>query len=84
MCDEVPSCLVERLVSFEGTSLVDPFGDLDGGMGGYCGVAPPTCRKEEDACSVLGPDPPYWTNVTQVSTPVVASERREMKDESIA
>ena len=36
-------------------------------MGGYCGVAPPTCRRTEDACWVQVPDPAYWTDATKIS-----------------
>lgn len=67
ICDEVPGCLMERLVSFKGTSLVDPVSDDDGGMGGYCGVAPPTCRVEQDSCWVQVPDPAWWTDPSKVS-----------------
>jgi len=43
LCDEVPPCLRDRILSFEGTSLIDTVDDADGGEGGYCGVAPPVC-----------------------------------------
>ena len=65
LCDEVPDCLYDRLVSFDGTSLIDPVGNRDQGLGGYCGVAPPTCRRHEDACWVQIPDPPFWTDQTK-------------------
>lgn len=67
ICDEVPGCLYDRIVTFEGTSLVDPVSDDDGGMGGYCGVQAPTCRREEDACWIATPDPPWWTDPTKAT-----------------
>ena len=47
--------------------MIDTVGDRDGGQGGYCDVAQPTCRREEDACWVQTPDPPYWTDATRIS-----------------
>lgn len=67
LCDELPSCMYDRIYSFEGTSLIDPVGDRDRNMGGYCGVAPPTCRRTEDACWVQVPKPAYWTDSTKIS-----------------
>ncbi|KAH7623655.1 putative Adenylate cyclase [Nannochloris sp. 'desiccata'] len=67
LCDELPDCLYDRLTSFEGTSLVDTVGDRDLGQGGYCGVAPPTCRRNEDACWVQTPDSNFWTDSTNIT-----------------
>ena len=39
----------------------------DRGQGGYCDVSPPTCRAAEDACVVLGPDPPFWPAADRVA-----------------
>jgi hypothetical protein len=35
LCDEVPACLYSRIISFSGTSLIDPINNLDGGMGAH-------------------------------------------------
>jgi hypothetical protein len=68
VCDEVPECMYERVLSLDGTSLIDP--DIYREEGGYCDVAPPTCRREEDACSVRvifsSPDMPYLNETTQI------------------
>lgn len=46
LCDELPPCLNDRVLSFEGTSLIDTVGNADKKMGGYCGVVPPICMPD--------------------------------------
>lgn len=67
LCDEVPSCLYERIVAFEGTSLIDTIASRDNGQGGYCDVEPPTCRRSEDACWLQLPNPAFWIDPARVT-----------------
>jgi class 3 adenylate cyclase len=67
LCDELAACLYDRIASFEGTSIIDPVGDMDQGQGGYCGVAPPTCRRNEDACWVQTPESGFWTDSNKIT-----------------
>lgn len=66
LCGPVPTCLYDRLISFWGTSLIDAVADSDQGQGGYCDVRPPTCLQLE-SCWVQGPNPPYWTDNTNIT-----------------
>lgn len=66
LCDELPDCLYERIVTLEGTSIVDVVTDRDDGNGGYCDVESPFCRKGPGACTVRIPDPPFWNETTRV------------------
>lgn len=66
LCDEVPTCLYSRLVSFAGTSLIDLINSLDKGNGGYCGVDPPVCDPDL-GCRFLHPEPAFFTNESAVS-----------------
>lgn len=64
VCGEVPLCLRDRLVSYKGTALLDTLRSMNNG--GYCGVKPPDCPSET-GCGFVGPDPPYWTNITAIA-----------------
>lgn len=67
LCDEVDQCLEERILSYDGTSLIDTIGDRDGGRGGYCDVPSPTCEFNGEACEIILPNPPFWTSADRVS-----------------
>ena len=67
LCDEIDWCLEDRILTFDGTSLIDVIADRDMGMGGYCDVSPPSCEIGGSACSIKVPDPPYWTFADRVS-----------------
>ncbi len=67
LCDEVDRCLEERLLAYDGTSLIDTIGDRDGGRGGYCDVPSPTCEFNGEACEIILPNPPFWTSADRIS-----------------
>jgi hypothetical protein len=66
LCGMVPTCLANRIISLDGTSLIDPYSKSVTENGGHCGVPPLHC-SQENGCSVQGPSPPYWTNLTHVT-----------------
>lgn len=66
LCDEVGWCLEDRLISFEGTSLIDVVADRDDGKGGYCDIPSPTCEFDGLACDIKIPNPPFWTTADKV------------------
>jgi class 3 adenylate cyclase len=67
LCDEVDTCLEDRILAYDGTSLIDTYGDRDGGRGGYCDVPSPTCEFNGEACEIILPTPPFWTSADRVS-----------------
>ena len=67
LCDEVDLCLEDRIESYDGTSLVDVVADRDMGQGGYCDVPSPECEFNGQACDIILPKPPFWTEADRVS-----------------
>lgn len=66
LCDELGWCFEDRLISFEGTSLIDIVADRDNGKGGYCDIPSPTCEFDSLACEIKIPNPPFWTSADRV------------------
>lgn len=66
LCDELGWCFEDRLISFEGTSLIDVVADRDNGKGGYCDIPSPTCEFDSTACEIKLPKPAFWTSPDKV------------------
>lgn len=66
LCDELGWCFEDRMISFDGTSIIDVVADRDNGKGGYCDIPSPTCEFDSRACEIKLPNPPFWTSPGRV------------------
>ena len=53
LCGTVPSCMVARLASLQGTAVIRP-ADPSNSEGGYCASAAPTCSPNQGCGCVPG------------------------------